>query len=86
MIGKVLLGLAVHRLATSPVPHARAIASPSDLKTGETYTLWIRIGKNWLIERSYGGAYLRSLWDEVKASWSTTRPYAIFRYGDDPNG
>lgn len=70
---------------SSPVPHSRAIASKGSLLTDESYTLWQRVGGYWVIERSYGGAYLRSLWPEIRKSWSSSRPTAAFPVGIDPN-
>jgi hypothetical protein len=66
-------------------PHPDAVGSAKALKSQGHYTIWQRVGSYWVIERSYAGHYIRTMWDEIKKSWSTTRPYGVFEKGLDPN-
>ena len=67
--------------------HPKAVAR-EDMDIDKDYAVFERVGGHWVMDRSYGGAYLRgdeSHWREIKARAGTDRPMAIFDRGLDPN-
>jgi len=66
--------------------HPEAISRKSDIETDKRYTVWHKVGDNWLVERSMYGPGAQEVFDkEVTATVDSTRPYALFEHGFDPN-
>lgn len=60
----------------------QAIMDPGDFDSDKSYTVWERSGDNWLIDRTYGGAYLKGTMDLEDLHDYTV---AVMPSGVDPN-
>lgn len=56
-------------------------------QNGARYAIWQRINGSWLIERSFDHAFFRdpAVWDDIRKSQDSSRPYAVFPSNVDPN-
>ena len=63
------------------------ITRKADLRPDEDYTIWLKMGSGYVIERSYPGRYIRdAMWDDIKAfNKANTRQYVVVGHGIDPN-
>lgn len=74
------------RRNTSGVRPPRGIRRKRSLDDQTYYMLWQRVGSSYVMERSFLGHYIKSTyWDDIKQSWSTSRPWVVLPMGVDPN-